>query len=152
MTTIRPLREDEREWANARYAAIRFMATPVHARVWVAELIEPEVPRPDPRVGLGRLIEVEPGAFELGGIWTDETARNRGIARAMVHALLDAARGAWLWCVPFAHLAPFYEEFGFVATSPPWPAAIAAKVAECEAHRLPTVVVQSRPLRGARAR
>lgn len=134
MVDIRVLRDDEVDWAAERYREIKFMPTPAGARGFVAEL-------EGARVGLGRLIEHEPGVFELGGIWTDEQARNRGIARKMVTALLEAAPPGPLWCIPFAHLAMFYEGFGFEAARPPWPASIAAKVAACHDQHLPSVVV-----------
>ncbi|HEX8113943.1 MAG TPA: GNAT family N-acetyltransferase, partial [Kofleriaceae bacterium] len=83
---------------------------------------------------------------ELGGIWTDEAARGAGVARAMVRALLARAEmpNRPLWCIPFAHLAAFYESFGFAPVAPPWPSPIAAKVADCIAHALPDVVVLAR--------
>ncbi|HSK05797.1 MAG TPA: GNAT family N-acetyltransferase [Kofleriaceae bacterium] len=90
--------------------------------------------------GLGRLVEHAPGVVELGGIWTAETARGRGVARAMVAALLEASAGR-LWCIPFAHLAAFYESFGFEVARPPWPPAIAAKVAGLHDQHLPSIVV-----------
>jgi GNAT superfamily N-acetyltransferase len=98
------------------------------------------------RIGLGRLVEHAPGVVELGGIWTDEAARGGGVARAMVNALLArAAPGTGrLWCIPFAHLAAFYQSCGFVAAPPPWPRPIADKVDECVAHALPAVVVLAR--------
>ena len=78
---IRDLADAERAWANAQYRAIRFEATPPGAVALVAELA-------GARVGLGRLVAHVPGVSELGGIWTDEAARGRGVARAMVTALL----------------------------------------------------------------
>jgi GNAT superfamily N-acetyltransferase len=141
--TIRDLRHDERAWASAHYRAIQFAVVPAPAVALVAELAEPG--GGGPRVGLGRLVAHGPDVLELGGIWTDETARGRGIARSMVTALLARAAQpgcpAPLWCIPFAHLAGFYRTFGFTERAAPWPQAIAAKVAECIAHQLPDVVV-----------
>lgn len=66
----------------------------------------------------------------------------------MVGALLDRldriGRAGRVWCIPFAHLAAFYQSFGFVVGPPPWPPALAAKVADCIAHALPEVVVLAR--------
>src|SRR5262245_35419811 len=138
---IRDLRDDERDWASALYRAIRFAVTPPGAIALVAEL-------DGARVGLGRLVALAPDVLELGGIWTDEAVRGRGIARAMVSALL--ARRAHigsvgpLWCIPFAHLSAFYESCGFAVSAPPYPPAIAAKVDDCVAHALPDVVVLAR--------
>jgi GNAT superfamily N-acetyltransferase len=134
---IRPLRDDELDWAAERYREIKFAASPPGTLGLVAELEAA-------RVGLGRLVEHEPGVIELGGIWTDPAARNRGIARSMVTALIERAGPVRLWCIPFAHLAAFYESAGFTAARRPWPGPIAAKVAACESQRLPTVVVLAR--------
>jgi GNAT superfamily N-acetyltransferase len=137
--TIRALDDHERAWANDRYREIAFAATPPGAAALVAELA-------GARVGLGRLVEHAPGVVELGGIWTAEAARGLGVARRMVRALLDRSpHGGPLWCIPFVHLAPFYQSFGFVDRAAPWPPPIAAKVRDCIAHALPEVVVLARP-------
>ena len=139
--TIRELRADERAWANQLYRAIQFATTPGDSLALVAE-------RGGERIGLGRLVAHAPGVVELGGIWTDEALRRGGVARAMVTALLDhAARRAGaapLWCIPFAHLTPFYRSFGFAPAPAPWPAAIADKVADIAAHGLPAIDVLAR--------
>jgi GNAT superfamily N-acetyltransferase len=134
MIEIRAMRDDEHGWAAERYRELRFAASPPGARGLVAEL-------DGARVGLGRVVEHAPGVFELGGIWTDEKARNRGVARAMVTALLALAPAGRLWCIPFAHLAAFYESFGFEVARPPWPGPIADKVTACHTEHLPSVVV-----------
>jgi GNAT superfamily N-acetyltransferase len=142
MVEIRALRDDEHGWAAERYREIRFAESPPGTRGFVAEI-------GGARVGLGRLVEHEPGLVELGGVWTAETARNQGVARAMVNALLGEAPQRPLWCIPFAHLAAFYESFGFEVARPPWPGAIEAKVKSVVAQHLPSVVVLVRePTRG----
>jgi GNAT superfamily N-acetyltransferase len=131
---IRALRPDERAAADAQYVAMQFAPTPPEALALAAECA-------GVRVGLGRLVAHAPDVVELGGIWTAEAHRGHGVARAMVHALLARhARGA-LWCIPFAHLAAFYQSFGFAPSPPPWPAPIAAKVAACVAHGQDIVVL-----------
>jgi len=142
--TIRDLRDDEFAWADTVYRTIQFATTPPGSIALVAE-------RAGVRVGLGRLVAHALDVVELGGIWTDEAARGLGVARAMVVALLarpeltvEPGRSGRLWCIPFVHLAAFYQSFGFAAVAPPWPAAVAAKVADCVAHALPDVVVLAR--------
>lgn len=139
--TIRDLRDGERAWANAQYRAIAFAPSPPDGVAMVAELA-------GARIGLGRLVVHAPGVTELGGIWTDEASRGRGVARAMVAALLTrfAEEGSRrrVWCIPFVHLAGFYQSFGFSVCAPPWPPPIAAKVAACVADGLPPVVVFAR--------
>jgi GNAT superfamily N-acetyltransferase len=131
---IRPLREDELAWAAERYRAIAFQATPPGSIALIAELV-------GERVGLGRLVPLGPGSVELGGIWTADAARGRGVARAMVRALFDRAAGLDVWCVPFEHLTQFYLSFGLQLTDPPWPDPIAAKVEDCVRRGLPAVTV-----------
>lgn len=142
--SIRDLHDDERAWANAQYRAIQFAATPPGSVALVAEAQD----HGGARVGLGRLVAHAVDVLELGGIWTADTVRGRGVARAMVSALLARAERSGypgpLWCIPFAHLAGFYQSFGFVPRGRPWPSAIADKVAECVAHALPDVVVLAR--------
>jgi predicted N-acetyltransferase YhbS len=134
---IRELRDDERAWANDLYRAIRFALTPDDSLAMVAE-------RGGARIGLGRLVAHAPGVIEMGGIWTDEAARGGGVARAMVTALLARAGGDPLWCIPFCHLTAFYRTFGFAPAAPPWPSAIADKVADIAAHGLPAIDVLAR--------
>src|SRR5262245_56766400 len=138
--TIRQLRDDERGWADELYRGIQFSTTPPGSVALVAE-------RDGLRIGLGRLVAHAPDVVELGGIWTDEAARGHGVARAMVTALLarpelavQPGPSGRLWCIPFVHIAAFYQSFGFTPTAPPWPAAIAAKVADCIAHAQDVVV------------
>jgi GNAT superfamily N-acetyltransferase len=134
---IRELRPDERAWAAGVYRSIDFAPTPAGDLALVAE---------DPagrRVGLGRLVALDAAAsaVELGGIWTDEAARGHGVAAAMVNALLARAGDRDVWCVPFDHLVAYYQGFGLVPAPPPWPEAVAAKVADCVARALPPVAV-----------
>ena len=136
--TIRPLREDELAWAAERYREIAFQATPAGSVALVAELA-------GERVGLGRLVPLGPDSVELGGIWTADAARGRGVARAMVRELFDRAAGLDVWCVPFDHLTEFYLSFGLQRTDPPWPDPIAAKVEDCERRGLPAVAVLRAP-------
>lgn len=139
MIEIRALREDERGWADERYREIRFSLSTDTARVFVAEL-------GGARVGLGRLVALAPEVLELGGIWTDEAARNRGVAREMVARLIEQAPPGRLWCIPFVHLSAFYESFGFEMARPPWPPTIAAKAAELAAQHVSHLVL----VRGAK--
>lgn len=132
--TIRPLREDELAWAAERYREIDFQTTPTGSIALVAELA-------GERVGLGRLVPLGPGSVELGGIWTADAARGRGVARTMVRELFDRAAGLDVWCVPFDHLTEFYLSFGLRLANRPWPDAIAAKVEDCECRGLPGVTV-----------
>ncbi len=133
--TIRPLRADERAWANQVYADIGFAPSPDEDLLLVAE-------RGAERVGLGRLVPLEGAAVELGGIWTAPTARQGGVARAIVASLLARAGSAPVWCIPYTHLAAFYGSFALVPAPPPWPAAVAAKVAALRARDIAVEVLR----------
>jgi GNAT superfamily N-acetyltransferase len=137
-TVFRDLQPAEREWAASQYQAIRFFTSPPDAVALVAE--QAGVP-----VGLGRLVRHADDVVELGGIWTADAARGRGVARGMVSALLHrfAASGqpGPLWCIPFLHLAAFYQSFGFAPAAQPWPESITHKMADIAALGLPGAVV-----------
>lgn len=147
--TIRDLKDSERAWANDLYRAIRFETTPPGALALVAELARPHGGSAESidgeRIGLGRLVAHAPDVLELGGIWTHEAVRGRGVARAMVEALLErraeTPHPERLWCIPFAHLSAFYQSCGFALSAPPWPPSIAAKVSHCIEDGLDEVVV-----------
>ena len=64
--------------------------------------------------GVGRLCKVEDRVFELGGMYVLEAYRELGIARMIVKFLLESAsKNTTLYCLPFAHLHPFYKSEGF---------------------------------------
>lgn len=105
---IRPARPDEQAWVDDRYNEVGFLPSDLtEETVLVAEA-------DDRRVGLGRLVPVGEGAWELGGIWTDPDHRGRGVASRVVEALLEEADATALYCIPFAGLQGFYERYGFI--------------------------------------
>ena len=126
MITLRPLLPGELDWANARYADIGFMPSTADDLVIVAE-------SDDTPVGLGRLVPVAPGVGELGGITVFPEFRGQGIASAIVADLLQRSPYPALYCVPFAHLEPFYGSFGFLPVADPAtvPPEITSKVRWC---------------------
>jgi GNAT superfamily N-acetyltransferase len=131
---IREIRDAaELAWANTRYRELRFHESEGGVVQLVAEL-------DGAPVGLGRLVSHGPDVLELGGIWTAESARGAGVARAMVTALVERAGAARVWCLPFAHLADFYRGFGFADAPPPLPSVIAAKLADVAAAGLPLAI------------
>lgn len=133
--TVRDATVDERAWANRLYEAIEFAASGLDDVQLVAL-------RAGERVGLGRLVAVGGGAFELGGIWTAESARGEGVAAAMVRALIARAAEATLWCVPFRELADYYARAGFTQVDAGWPADVERKVARCAARGQAVVVMR----------
>jgi GNAT superfamily N-acetyltransferase len=82
---------------------------------------------------------------ELGGMYVDPDRRGRGIAEALVRALVDAAPQPTLWCLPFARLDALYRRCGFAAApaADPVPDAVAAKLAWCnETYPEPVILLR----------
>ncbi len=132
------------EWINARYAEADFLPSDPSHTVVIAELGgEP--------AGVGRLVPAGDGAFELGGMFVRPAHRGRGISTALVAALLDAAQGACVYCIPYARLAPLYARAGFVPgeEGAPLPAPIAAKLAWCKGHYTEPVCLMQNGVRPA---
>lgn len=117
------------EWANARYAEADFLPSDPSHTVMIAEL-------DGVRAGLGRLVPAGPGVFELGGMYVLPVHRGRGIAPALIAALLEAAGGARVYCIPYAHLSPLYARAGFrpVDGDAVLPPPVAAKLDWCRQH------------------
>lgn len=106
--TLRFAAEDELAWINERYSEIDFVPAK-HGRDLVAVCEIDGEP-----VGLGRLVRLSATDAELGGMYIFEAHRGRGIAELIVHFLLEhATKYTSVWCLPFAHLAAFYQRFGF---------------------------------------
>ncbi|HUP57070.1 MAG TPA: GNAT family N-acetyltransferase, partial [Bdellovibrionota bacterium] len=104
---VRPAREDELAWINARYDEVGFLHSKTATECLIAELN-------GARAGLGRLVELDARNAELGGMFVFSAYRGRGIAGAIVGKLLERSAGyERVFCLPFAHLAEFYQGFGF---------------------------------------
>jgi GNAT superfamily N-acetyltransferase len=106
MVTIRAACPDEAEWVNARYAAVRFMPSDLSREV---VLIAESGGQP---AGLGRLVPVV-DAFELGGMFVFDGFRGKGVARALIDALIERAGEKTIYCIPFASLESLYAAAGF---------------------------------------
>lgn len=95
---------------NERYAAVRFIPSDLtRDLVFLAEL-------DGTPAGLGRLVPVDETSAELGGMLVFEVFRGRGVARALIDALVEQGRGRTLYCIPFATLEPLYAAAGFTRT------------------------------------
>ena len=103
----------EMEWVNETYRSIQFQTSDLGTdHVLLA------TDGQDKTVGVGRLIPINSVSWELGGIYVTPNARGNGIARRIVQQLVQFASTnlaalETLWCIPFAHLLPFYSSFGF---------------------------------------
>lgn len=121
---LRPANESDRPTLNAIYASLGFMPwDPQREQLLVAEH--------DKRVvGCGRLHRYDDGSVELGGMYVHPDFRSHGIARSILQSLVVLLGDQTCYCIPFVHLVPFYEEYGFKRCDPsPLPASIQDKVA-----------------------
>ena len=128
---IRRSRPDELDWVNGCYSAIGFaLSDAVHDVILIAEV-------DGQRAGMGRLVTIEANVMELGGIYVLEPFRRFGVAGDLVEHLIELAGKARLYCIPFTHLAPFYESSGFSPVTkrdPAPPKSVIEKVKWCNDH------------------
>jgi N-acetylglutamate synthase-like GNAT family acetyltransferase len=104
---LRTARPEETGWINEQYATVRFIPSdPARETIVVAEA-------DGVRAGIGRLVDVGEGAYELGGMYVLDAFRGSGIARAIVEELIRRAGGRDVYCIPFADLEAFYASAGF---------------------------------------
>ena len=107
MLVLRTARPEETGWINEQYAKVHFIPSdPTHDQIVVAEA-------DSVRAGIGRLVDVGEGAYELGGMYVLDGYRGSGIARAIVQELIRRAGGRDVYCIPFADLEAFYASTGF---------------------------------------
>ena len=65
------------------------------------------------------MVPVDESSSELGGMFVLPAHRKKGIAAQIVKHLVDhSAHLSIVWCIPFAHLTPFYGQFGFKKLDP----------------------------------
>ncbi len=105
---IRPARPDELTWINEQYESIGFAYSKLeHEFIVIAELA-------GAKAGTGRVIPVDEGQAELGGIYVLPEFRDKGIAREIVRYLISQSMDyLQIYCLPFAPLSNFYQDFGF---------------------------------------
>lgn len=105
---IRAAKPFEIDWINQRYDEVEF----VHSVFDRETIAIAEVGAQ--KAGLGRLVSVGKNTFELGGMYVFDAFRGCGIAGDIVEFLLRyAGPQSTVYCIPFQHLVPFYERYGF---------------------------------------
>lgn len=108
MLQIRPAKKIEMEWINEKYDEVGFIHSVFEKEIIAIAEIN------DQKAGLGRLVTINKENLELGGIYVFDSFRRQGIARELVKFLLKFVdRRCAVYCIPFQHLVPFYEECGF---------------------------------------
>lgn len=128
MIHLRPLRGEERAWADALYREVRFLPLADNHRAWVAEV-------DGAPAGIGRLVEMEEdAAAELSGIVTLPAFRGLGVAERVVEKLIQENRQPTLYCIPLPELEGFYQRFGLeeVARNGDLPCALRTKLNMCD--------------------
>lgn len=124
MIEIRAARTDEADWVNERYAEVRFIPSDLSKDlVLIAEIARQPA-------GLGRLVPVDDDTAELGGMLVFDAFRGKGVARALIDALI-AASTKTIYCIPFAKLEALYAAAGFTRTEEA-PAAVRSKYEWCQ--------------------
>src|SRR5262249_26114604 len=105
---VREANSDEVDWINERYDEVGFIHSDFSRElIAVAEF-------DGVRAGLGRLVPIDEGTADLGGMYVFDVFRGRGIAEEIVRFLLQHGRVySRIFCLPFAHLSGFYSRFGF---------------------------------------
>lgn len=136
---LREATETDRPAVNAIYATLGFMPwDPLSERLLVAV-------NGSRLVGCGRLHR-QGEDVELGGMYVHPDFRGKGIARAILRSLVDMLDERPCYCIPFIHLASFYEEFGFEpCTQAALPAPIQERVAYLQdVYMHPTILMVRR--------
>ena len=126
--TLRRSRPDELDWVNARYAEIDFVASKPGDVIAVAEA-NGQV------AGLGRVVQVDEGVGELGGMLVFDAYRGSGLSKQIIGFLQQQAGLPTLYCLPFAELEGLYCSMGFAHANAAdtVPSAVAAKHRWCNA-------------------
>ena len=124
---IRRLSRTDLPWVNARYADIAF-APSRDADLLVSADMDGK------SIGLGRLVPLEDGSAEMGGIHVLPEFRGRAIASRIVEHLVELSPYPRLFCIPFTPLEKFYRRFGFDTPRPglSLPKEVRDKLAWCE--------------------
>lgn len=99
-------------WINRRYDEIGFVHSDIQKEMIAIAFVEGEP------AGLGRVVKLCDQVAELGGMYVFPQHRGQGIADQIVRFLLAESRFELMYCLPFAHLKPFYEKLGFRDLSP----------------------------------
>ncbi|MBQ4845349.1 GNAT family N-acetyltransferase [Pseudoalteromonas sp. MMG005] len=110
--TVRRAKLDELEWVNKQYERIGFRPSQFNGEVIAIALLDGK------KVALGRLQRIDSSNAELGGMYVNEHFRGRKLAESIVCFLLKHTKQyEHIYCLPFSHLADFYQRFGFHLTT-----------------------------------
>lgn len=106
---VRKATLEDIEWVNTTYRNIDFVLSD-YTTEYIA-LAEVE----GVKCGLGRVVTIDEGNVELGGMYVLDQFRGMGIAEQIIlHLLQNHEQYKKIWCLPFEHLQHFYNKFGFL--------------------------------------
>jgi GNAT superfamily N-acetyltransferase len=101
---VRAAKISEIEWINQRYDEVEFVRSVFEKEIIAIAEVDGQ------KAGIGRLVNVNKGNLELGGMYVFESFRGKGIAGEIIEFLLSHADSkSIVYCIPFQHLVPFYE-------------------------------------------
>ncbi|MED2187274.1 MULTISPECIES: GNAT family N-acetyltransferase [Bacillus cereus group] len=99
------------EWVNKQYDAIGFVRSDLN-RDMVAIITYDNA-----YAGVGRLVQIDEGTIEMGGIFILPKFRGLQLARKLVSFLVQTAKALEIqsvFCIPFDELESFYKTYGFI--------------------------------------
>lgn len=107
--TVNQANQDEIAWINSKYEEVNFVNSNFENEFIVIAKVEEE------RAGIGRLVKIDAGNVELGGIYALPDFRGLGVAANIVRTLCEQNpfKETTIWCLPFENLLKFYAKFGF---------------------------------------
>ncbi|TQF70260.1 GNAT family N-acetyltransferase [Pseudoalteromonas luteoviolacea] len=106
--TIRKAKKEEIHWVNEQYQRIGFKLSSLESDLIVIAMIDGQ------KIGVGRVQTISEFHAELGGMYVNPDFRGAGVAAKLVAFLVEnASQFKHVYCLPFAHLAKFYQKFGF---------------------------------------
>lgn len=101
--TISSASQADLQWVNQQYKTIDFKPSCFENEIVAIAKVD------NKPVGEGRLQTIEDAVAELGGIYVESALRQQGVANKIVAYLLaNSTSYKIVYCLPFAHLAPFY--------------------------------------------
>ncbi len=105
---VRQIERSEISWVNKCYDEVEFVHSNYEKEIIAVAEWDGQ------KAGVGRLVTVDEKNLELGGMYVFQSFRGKGIARGIVTFLLTHVQDQTVYCIPFEHLVPFYQQCGFV--------------------------------------
>ena len=101
---------EDLEWINSQYKIVGFVPSDLKKDRVAIVIYNGEY------AGLGRLVTIDQGTLEMGGIYILPKYRGYKLAGELVSFLVKEAKQSNvpnIYCIPFEELAAFYKRYGF---------------------------------------